>query len=247
VQIRAVDEVGLVEATAFARLVAGANGLGCGPGLRFGFGVGCVRAADGGRVFDEMGVDEEELDVAFAEGLLDADAVEGGGDGGAVGVGDGIVPEAGGAVAALGHPDAAGGLADVTLVGIDGGADLGAEAFIGAEQGHVAVGGAAGDDLDETFVVEGAEALGDVAAEVVEVVEGLGEEAVPEAGGLGVVGLAGGGEDGLVFAGGEDLALEITGELSDEDGVGELLEEDGREVEIAVQGNAIALEAGKDA
>ena len=40
----------------------------------------------------------------------------------------------------------------------------------------------------------------------VEVFEGLGEEAVPEAGGLGEVGFAGLDEEGLVFAGGDDLA-----------------------------------------
>ena len=44
----------------------------------------------------------------------------------------------------------------------DGGADLGADAFVGAEQRHVAVRGAAGDDVDEALVVEGAEAADDV-------------------------------------------------------------------------------------
>ena len=118
----------------------------------------------------------------------------------------------------------------------DGGADLGADAFVGAEQRHVAVGGAAGDDLDEAGVVEVAEAGDDVAVEGVEVVERVGEEAVPEAGGLGVVGFAGLDEEGFVFAGGDDLAREVVGELGDEDGVGELLEEDGGEVEVAVGG-----------
>ena len=80
-------------------------------------------------------------------------------------IGDGVVPEAGGAVAALGRPDAPGVLADVADVGVDGGADLGADALVGAEQGHVAVGGAAGDDLDEADLVEVAEAADDVAVE----------------------------------------------------------------------------------
>ena len=116
--------------------------------------------------FDEVGVDEEELDVGLGEGLFDADAVEAGGRGGAVGEGDGVVPEAGGAVAALGRPDAAGVLADVADVGVDGGADLGADALVGAEERHVAVGGSAGDDVDEADVVEVAEAADDVAVEV---------------------------------------------------------------------------------
>ncbi len=50
-----------------------------------------------------------------------------GGVGRAVGEGDGVVPEAGGTVAALGRPDAFGVLADVADVGVDGGADLGAD------------------------------------------------------------------------------------------------------------------------
>jgi hypothetical protein len=198
-------------------------------------------------LFDQVGVDEEEVEVGLGERLLDADAVEAGSGGGAVGGRGRVVPEAGGAVAALGRPDAAGMLADVADVGGDGGADLGADALVGAEQRHVAVGGAAGDDLDQADVVEVAEALDDVAAEGVEVVERLGEEAVPEAGGLGEVGVAGLDEVGLVFAGGDDLAGEVVGELGDEDGVGELLEQDGREIEVAVEGDAVALEVAEDA
>ena len=64
---------------------------------------------------------------------------------------------------------------------------------------------------------------------------------------LGVVGLAGGEEVGFVFAGGDDLALDVARELGLEDGVGELLEQDGREVEIAVEGDAVALEVAEDA
>ena len=50
----------------------------------------------------------------------------------------------------------------------------------------------------------------------------------------------------FVLAGGDDLAFEIPGELSFEDWVGELLEQDGREVEIAAQGDAVALKVGED-
>ncbi len=170
-----------------------------------------------------------------------------GGVGRAVGVGDGVVPEACGAVAALGRPDAFGVFADVADVGVDGGADLGADGFVGAEERHVAVGGSAGDDVDEADVVEVAEAGDDVVVEVIEVFEGLREEAVPEAGGLGEVSFAGLDEEGLVFAGGDDLAVEVVGELGDEDGVGELLEKDGREIEVAVEADAVALEVFEDA
>ncbi len=104
------------------------------------------------------------------------------------------------------------------------------------------MGGAAGDDVDEADVVEVAEAGDDVAVEGVEVFEGLREEAMPEAGGLGEVGFAGLDEEGLVFAGSDDLAVEVVGELGDEDGVRELLEEDGGEIEIAVEADVVALE-----
>ena len=81
----------------------------------------------------------------------------------------------------------------------------------------------------------------------VEVFEGLGEEAVPEAGGLGEMGFAGLDEEGFVFAGGDDLAAEVVGELGDEDGVRELLEQDGGEIEIAVETDLVALEIFEDA
>ena len=77
--------------------------------------------------------------------------------------------------------------------------------------------------------------------------QGVGEEVLPEAGGLGVVRFADGDEVGLVFAGGDDLALEVVGELGAEDGVGELLEEDGGEIEVAVERDAVALEVAEDA
>ena len=166
---------------------------------------------------------------------------------GALGEGDGVVPEAGGAVAALGRPDASGRLADVADVGLDGGADLRAEALVGAEQRHVSVGGAAGDELDEADVVEVAEGGDDVAVEALEVFERLGEETMPEAGGLGEVMVAGLDEEGLVLGGGDDLASDVAGELGDEGGVGELLEEDGREIEVAVEADVVALEIGEHA
>ncbi len=194
-----------------------------------------------------MSVDEEEVDAGFADGLLDANAVEAGSDGRAILLGDGIVPMACGAIAALGGPDTARVFAEVALVGVDGGADLGAHALVGAKQRQVTVGGAAGDDLDEALVVEVAEAFDDVAVESFEVMQGVREIFLPEAGELGVVEFADGEEVGLVFAGGQDLAVEIAREVGFEDGVGELLKEDGREVEAAVEGDAIALEVAEDA
>ena len=211
---------------------------------------------NGFRVFDEVGVDEEEAEGGLGEGLLDADAVEAGSDlsgsrvAGVLGVlwlEDGVVPEAGGAVAALRDPDSGGVLAEVAEVGLDGSADLGTDAFVGAEQRHVTVGGAAGDDVDEAGLLEVLEALDDVAVEGLEVVQRLLKEVLPEAGGLGVVGLAGLGEEGLVFAGVDDLAGNVFRELGEEDGVGELLEQNGREIEVAVEADAIGLEASEDA
>ena len=57
--------------------------------------------------FDQVGVDEEVVEPGFGEGLLDADAVKPAVLGGTV-VRDGVGPEAGGTVAALRRPDAAG-------------------------------------------------------------------------------------------------------------------------------------------
>ena len=67
-------------------------------------------------------------------------------------------------------------------VGIDPYADLGADAFVGAEQGEVAVSGGARDEADEADFVEVAEAGDHAAAKGVPVGESFGEEAVPEAG-----------------------------------------------------------------
>ena len=183
--VGAVDVVGLVEAA----IVVVGHGLvdGADDGAGSIAVEELVGGGSAGGLFDEVGVDEEEVDVGFADGLLDADAVEGGSDGGAVLLGDGVVPEAGGAIAALGRPDAARVFADVALVGVDGGADLGANALVGAEERHVAVGGTAGDDFDQAGVVEVAKALDDVAVEGLEVGEGVAEVLLPEAGELRVV------------------------------------------------------------
>jgi len=86
----AVDVVGLVE---------GAVGL-VGDALLFwsmGETVAGWIVGRGGvpGLFDEMSVDEEELEAGFGEGLFDADAMEGWGRRGAVGVGDGLAPDSG--------------------------------------------------------------------------------------------------------------------------------------------------------
>ncbi len=105
------------------------------------------------------------------------------------------------------------------------------------------MGGGAGDDLDHAAVGEAAEASDDVAVVGFELLESVGEEALPEAGGLGEAVLAHGEEDGFVLASGDDFALEIAGEFGTEDGVRELLEEDGREIEIEVERNVVVVEA----
>ena len=208
-------------------------------------GAGCASRILSG-VLDQVGIGEEEVDAGGGESLLDADAVEGGGSGGAFG-GDRVLPEAGGTVAALGRPEAARGGAEVAAMRGDAGADLGEDALVGAEQRQVAVGGAGGDEADEAGGLEAAEAGDEVAVERVEVFEGLGEEVLPVAGEVSEVLIARLPEVGLVFAGGADLAAEIAGELAAEGWVGELFEEDGREAEVAVQGEAVALEVGEDA
>ena len=135
----------------------------------------------------------------------------------------------------------------MALVGGDGGADLGANALVGTEEWHVAVGSTACDDLDQTGIIEVAKALDDVAVEGLEVGEGVAEVLLPEAGQLGVVKFAHGGKVGFVFAGRQNFAIEVAGEVGFKDGVGELLEEDRGEVEAAVEGNAISLEIAENA
>jgi uncharacterized protein YkwD len=250
-----VDEIGTVERA--GRPVRGARrgaGIGMRDGGLFRIGGGQVGGTieegigrgEARRLLDQVGVDEEELEVGFGEGLLDADAIESRGCG-AVGVADWIVPEAGGTVAALGDPDAGGGLAEMADVGLDGGADLGADALVGSQEGKVAVGGGAGNDVNEAGLLEVAEGADEVLFEGVELVQRGGVEALPEAGGLGVVGLAGELEGGLVFPGGDDLASQVFGELGEEGRVAELLEEDGGEIEVELGGDVVALEVGEDA
>jgi hypothetical protein len=239
--VGAVDEVGLVEIA-----LGAVEGLALGRAGELAVG----RVVGGGNaltLFDEVGIDEEEVEVGFGERLLNADAFEAWL--GLVGAGglDGVFPEAGGAVATLGRPDAAGMLAEVANVGGDGGADLGADALVGAEQRHVAVGGAAGEDLDHAGVVEVTEAADDVSTDGVEVVERGGEEAAPHARGLGEVHVSGLDEVGFVLAGGDYFAREIAGKFGEEEWVGELLHQDGREIDIEVGGNAVALQAGEHA
>ena len=180
----------------------------------------------------------------LGECLLDADALEGLRGRRAIGVRDGIAPGAGGAVAALGRPDAAGMLANVAQMSDDRGSDLGANTLIGAEQGEVAVRGGAGDDFNETGFVEVAEAGDDVALKRVKVFEGLSEETLPEAGGFGVLNLTGLSEEGFVFAGGDNFSVEVVGELRGEGWMGKLLHQHGGEVEIAMEADAFSLEDG---
>ena len=240
--VGSVDVVGLVDAALWLVRDLFELGIARQAALRAAIGRG-----EAVGVFDEMGVDEEEVEAGFGDGLLDADAVGDGWNACGVGGGDGLGPEAGGAIAALGNPDATGMRAEMADMGRDGGANLGADALVGAEQRQVAVGGGAGDDLDQSGVVEAAEAADDVAVEGVEVIERGGEEAAPEAGSFGEVSVAGLDEEGLVLARGDDFAGKVFGEFGEEVGVGELFEQDGREVDVEVCGDAVALEVGEDA
>src|ERR1700737_857356 len=133
------------------------------------------------------------------------------------------------------------------VVGVGGGADLGADRLVGAEQGHVAVGRSAGNDVDKADVVEVAKGLDDVAVEALEVVERCREEALPEASCLGEMSVAGLEEVGLVFAGGHDLARDVFWKLGLEGGMGELFEENRREIQVAVEADVVPLEFGEHA
>ena len=129
----------------------------------------------------------------------------------------------------------------------DSSADLRADALVGAQQRHVSVGRGASDDLDQAGVVEVAEAPNDVAAERVEVFERGGEEAAPEARGLGQVHVAGLDEESLVLARGDDLAGQVFGKFGEEERVGELLQQDGRQVDVEVRGHPVALQVAQHA
>jgi len=151
------------------------------------------------------------------------------------------------AVSAFGRPDALWRAAEVTDVGRDRGTDLSADALVGAQQRHVAVGRAGGKDLDHARFLKAAEAGDDLAIEGAEVVQGRGKKAMPEARGLCEVGFPCLDEEGFVFARGDDLAREVLGEFGDEGGVGELLQQDGRKVDVEVRGDAVALQVGEHA
>ena len=135
------DDVRVVEHVAVVREVAQGGAMGVG-------------RADGDRRFDEMGVDEEEPEIRLGKGLLDTDALEGGVWDGSIGVRDGVAPQASGTVAALGDPDAPRVPAEVAHVGGDAGADLRADALVGAQKGQVAVGGGASDEVDQADLFE---------------------------------------------------------------------------------------------
>ena len=92
-----------------------------------------------------------------------------------------------------------------------------------------------------------AKALDDVLSERLEVVERVGEKFVPETGGLGEVRFAGGVEEGLVLARGDNFALEIIRKLGLEDRMGKLFQQNWRQVQVAVQRDAVALEVAEDA
>ncbi len=95
--------------------------------------------------------------------------------------------------------------------------------------------------------MEVTKAADDAAAEGVEVIEGVLEEASPEAGEIGVVRLSRLQEEGFIFSRGVDLAEQIFCELRDENGMGELLKQDRGEIEIAMEVDAVALEIAEDA
>lgn len=78
-------------------------------------------------------------------------------------------------------------------------------------------------------------------------IEGVVEVVVPEARGLGVLVLAHGEEVCLIFARGDDLAFDVLGKLGLEDRVSELFEEDRREVQVAMESDAVALKIAEDA
>ena len=130
---------------------------------------------------------------------------------------------------------------------VNGGADLGADALIGAQEWHISVRGSAGNDVDQTNVVEVAETGDDVSVEMIEVVESLREETLPIAGSFGKVDVPRLKEEGLVLARGYDFAREVVGELCNEDGVRELFEKYRREIEIAVEADVVAFQAFKNA
>ncbi len=94
----------------------------------------------------------------------------------------------------------------MALVRLDCNPHLRAHTLVCAEQRQIAVGCAAGNDLDQTRLVKVLEAGDDIAAELLEVLERLAEEALPKAGGLRIVGLAGLHKESFIFPCSDDLA-----------------------------------------
>jgi hypothetical protein len=128
----------------------------------------------------------------------------------------------------------------------DGGADLGAQALIRAEQRHIPVSRSRGDHLDHARVVEVAKAADDIAVERLEVIQRGGEETAPETGSLGKVPIARLDEVSLIFPGSDDLPSQVFRELGNEIWMGKLFQQDGGEADIEVRRNAIALQTAED-
>jgi hypothetical protein len=194
-----------------------------------------------------VGIDDKEVEVRLRERLLYADAIEARAWFVRPGVGHRVLPEACRTVPALRRPDAFGWLADVPEMRRNGGADLRAHALIGAQQRQIAVGRARGKNLDHADVVEVAEAIDDLPAERIEVVERSGKEVVPEARRLGEVGLAGLDKERLILAGSDDLPRHVLRELGEEERMSKLLEQNRRDVDIEIGRNAVAFEIRKHA
>jgi len=132
-------------------------------------------------------------------------------------------------------------------VGRDGGADLSADALVGAQQRQVSVGRRAGDDLNQAGVVEVAETADDVAVEGIEIVESGGKEPAPEARRLGEMGVAGLDEVGLILACGEDLARKVLGKFGYEERMSQLLQQNGGEVDVEIGGNTVTFQIAQHA
>ena len=99
---------------------------------------------------------------------------------------------------------------------LDRSTDLGSYALVGAQQRHVAVRGATGDDLDQAGVIEVTESRDNVAVERAKIIESLRKEAMPEAGGFGQVGFARLNKVRLILARCDDLAPQIIRKLGGE-------------------------------
>ena len=123
----------------------------------------------------------------------------------------------------------------MALMSFDGSADLGAYTFVGSQQRHKAVSCAAGNDLDQTDIVEMPEAGDDIAIESAKVFESLGKKTVPETRRLGEMGLPGLDEKGFILSCSDNFSLEIFRKLGDKGRMRKLLEQDRREIQIALK------------